>query len=232
MKKNSNKWISLLLLVAIILYSGTLFQIGKAVGATVPEPGTDGDPIVSKSYVDNLISGVNTKLSQISDTLKGLSGKDPEVELLNKKISELSERIDSMSKNPTVSPLETTDPSNPSTTTPNVTVNPSSTHKPSPTPKATSVPTQSTNFKFKTVVLKTGKKLIGKASTEIILRLGKATAIGSNKYGLIDIMTGSELKTGATIKINHLILVPVDDNRGITAKSNCTLIVRGDYVIK
>ncbi len=238
--------------VVAILYSGIVLQIGFAVAATIPEPGSDADPIVTKSYVDSAVAGINTKLTQFTDSIKNLTlavtdltasqnsqktdissineklasvsenakQLTTNIDTINSKVQELADNINSLQKSTSV-PASGSSPT-PNTTKPSITASPSN----------STSQLQADAFKFKTITVKAGKKLIGSASTEIILRIGKATAIGSKTYGIIDIMNGSELKTGSEVKINHLVLIPIDDNRGITAKTNCTLLVRGDYKIK
>lgn len=77
-----------------------------------------------------------------------------------------------------------------------------------------------------------GKKIIAGESTEIVLRGGKATALASQYGGVADLITGTDLQTGAEIPLNHLLLVPRDDGRGITITSEAWVMVRGSYTIQ
>lgn len=77
-----------------------------------------------------------------------------------------------------------------------------------------------------------GKQLIGKEGTEIILRSGEATAIDNGANGVSDITAGADLMTGMQVGMNHLLLVPRDDGRGIYAVTDIWVMVRGDYIIK
>jgi len=87
--------------------------------------------------------------------------------------------------------------------------------------------------KFKPVELKAGQKLIAGASAEIVLRSGKAKAVGGTYGGLSDITAASsvDLKTDADIPLNHLLLVSRDDGRGIIALKNSWIIIKGSYAI-
>jgi hypothetical protein len=76
-----------------------------------------------------------------------------------------------------------------------------------------------------------GKRIIGGAGTEIILRSGEAAAIGNESNGISDLTEGLDLQTGAAVSRNHLLLVPRDDGRGLSATSDVWLMVRGPYTI-
>lgn len=86
--------------------------------------------------------------------------------------------------------------------------------------------------KFVVVKVDAGKKLIGGASTEIILRSGTATAIAGASGGVADITGGTDLSTGTSVAKNHLLLIPVDDGRGIKCTGTCYVMVKGDYTLK
>ena len=81
------------------------------------------------------------------------------------------------------------------------------------------------------VQLTAGQKMIGGAGTEIILRSGIATAIGNSENGIADLTGGADLMTGASVELNHLLLVPRNDGRGITAVTDIWVMVRGEYSV-
>jgi hypothetical protein len=76
-----------------------------------------------------------------------------------------------------------------------------------------------------------GKRLIGGAGTEIILRSGEASAIGNESNGVSDLTDGADLQTGSIVQRDHLLLVPRDDGRGVSATTDVWLMVRGPYTI-
>lgn len=82
------------------------------------------------------------------------------------------------------------------------------------------------------VQLAAGQVLIGGEGTEIILRSGIATAIDNGANGVSDITAGLDLMTGADVGLNHLLLVPRDDGRGITAVTEIWVMIRGEYTIR
>ncbi len=82
------------------------------------------------------------------------------------------------------------------------------------------------------VRLKGGQSIIGSSGAEIILRSGRARAIGSDLGGLSDVTGARDLKDGEGIKANHLLIVPRSDGRGVYALGETYFIVRGNYTIE
>jgi len=70
--------------------------------------------------------------------------------------------------------------------------------------------------------------------TEIILRAGTATAVGSAPgSGLVNITNGTNLDTGALLTRNHLLLVPRADGRGARVTSaTAVFLVRGPHQVR
>jgi len=85
---------------------------------------------------------------------------------------------------------------------------------------------------YQTVHVFAGQKVIGKGGTEIILRSGEATAIDNGANGVSDITSGVDLMTGMQVGLNHLLLVPRDDGRGIALSTEGWVMVRGDFTIE
>jgi len=84
---------------------------------------------------------------------------------------------------------------------------------------------------FKPVELAEGQKLIGAGGTEVILRSGEAAAIDNGENGVPDLTVGADLMTGERVGLNHLLLIPRGDGRGITALTEVWVMVRGEYEI-
>jgi hypothetical protein len=85
---------------------------------------------------------------------------------------------------------------------------------------------------YSPISLTPGQKLIGSVGTEVILRSGEATAIGNAENGVSDITAGADLMTGQPVGLNHLLLIPREDGRGITATTDIWVMVRGTYSIQ
>ena len=86
--------------------------------------------------------------------------------------------------------------------------------------------------KFEVVKVEAGKSVIGAASTEIILRSGTATAIAGASGGVSDVTEGVDLSQDTAVTKNHLLIIPVDDGRGIRCTSVCYVMIKGDYTLK
>ncbi len=81
------------------------------------------------------------------------------------------------------------------------------------------------------VEIQAGERLIAGAGTELILRGGKATIIGSEMGGLANITMGKDFVSGMQAVPNNLMIVPRDDGRGVYTDSYAIFMVRGTYEI-
>ena len=94
------------------------------------------------------------------------------------------------------------------------------------------VGTSQTADSFKVVEMVAGQKMICSAGTELILRMGKANIIATEKGGLADTTDGYDLSNGTSMPSNHFLVVPVADGRGISAVDNVLVMVKGSYELK
>jgi hypothetical protein len=76
-----------------------------------------------------------------------------------------------------------------------------------------------------------GKTLLGGVGTEIIFRSGEATAIDNGQNGISDITTGKDLRTGEALTLNHLLVIPKEDGRGIKATTDIWIMIKGKYTV-
>jgi len=81
------------------------------------------------------------------------------------------------------------------------------------------------------VEINAGEKIIGGAGTELILRGGKATVVGSELGGLTNITLGKDFVSGMDVVANNLLIVPRDDGRGVYTNSYAIFMVRGSYEV-
>lgn len=86
--------------------------------------------------------------------------------------------------------------------------------------------------KFAVVEVPANKSVICYAGTEVIVRTGSCTVIGSANGGLSDATSGEDIKNAELIKVNHLLIVPRSDNRGVWTATKAILMIKGDYNIK
>lgn len=82
------------------------------------------------------------------------------------------------------------------------------------------------------VNLSKGQVIVGGAGTEIILRSGSATALGTDLGGLSDLTGAKDIGHGGKIEANHLLLMPRNDGRGVKAETDAIFLVRGIYQVK
>lgn len=86
--------------------------------------------------------------------------------------------------------------------------------------------------KLNVIELAPGQRLEAEGGTQIILRSGRATAVASPQGGVSDLTAGRDLGQGQRVSLNHLLLVPRTDGRGIVAETGVFVMVRGPYTIK
>ena len=88
-----------------------------------------------------------------------------------------------------------------------------------------------TSATFKVVTLTQGQKLIGGEGCEFLLRGGNAVCVSDSAPGLIDMTAAGTLANGGALKTNHLYLGTIE-GRGVQAKGDVTILVRGAYTIQ
>ncbi len=89
-----------------------------------------------------------------------------------------------------------------------------------------------TSSVFEVVNLKKGQTVIAGKSTEFILRMGSASIVATQKGGISDVTAGIDLQNGSQMPSNHLLIVPLDDGRGLTMQTDGIVMIRGSYSIK
>ena len=82
------------------------------------------------------------------------------------------------------------------------------------------------------VKLESGKKMLLPLGSEVILRFGSAKCYSTGDVGLINITTGKTVANGEELSANNLYLVSIASGRGITATSDATVLVSGSYTIE
>ena len=82
-----------------------------------------------------------------------------------------------------------------------------------------------------------GTTILGHQNCEIILRSGAATinsykAADGTENGVQDVTDGVDLTDGKKCPLNHLLIVPRTDTRGITTTTDVYVMIKGGYEIK
>jgi hypothetical protein len=88
---------------------------------------------------------------------------------------------------------------------------------------------------YEVVTLTKNQRIRAKSGTlELILRPGSEARITAQAgTGIADITAGRELVGGDAVSVNHLLVIPRADKRGLVILSNTAyILVRGDYEIE
>lgn len=86
--------------------------------------------------------------------------------------------------------------------------------------------------KWDVAELKAGQVLKGSAGSEIILRRGSAVIMDITGNGVPDLTAGVDIRAGGAVPVNHLLLIPREDGRGIKAVSPVVVMYRGGASIQ
>ena len=84
--------------------------------------------------------------------------------------------------------------------------------------------------RFQVVTLSRNQSLSAAVGTEIMLRIGSATAFGSEP-ALVNYTTGNTLSAGSALVANHMYLVTIEGNGVRATADTVRLLVRGVYTI-
>lgn len=82
-------------------------------------------------------------------------------------------------------------------------------------------------YGWKVTKLTPGEEISLDLGGEAVLRSGRAWVAGSPNGGLADLTAGQDLSDGTPVPVNHHLLSPASDGRGIRAESIVVLITRG-----
>ena len=88
-----------------------------------------------------------------------------------------------------------------------------------------------TSSLFEVVKFTSGQTVICEIGTEVLWRIGSATCVSPSEPGLIDITSGGTLSNGQSLQQNHVYVATIE-NRGFTATSDCTILIKGPYTIQ
>ena len=96
------------------------------------------------------------------------------------------------------------------------------------------LPNIETKNQYSAIQMHAGETLYSESACEVILRAGKATA-GSpfENQGLSDVTEAKELYNSDALTINHLLMIPRADGRGIAVtEGEAWFMIRGKYRIE
>jgi len=90
----------------------------------------------------------------------------------------------------------------------------------------------SSSSSFVLVNVKKNQKVVGSEGTEFVIRSGSATIAGTYNGGIADLTAGVDLANGAGAPLNHHLLVPRNDSRGIKFTTDGIVLIKGSYTMK
>ncbi len=87
---------------------------------------------------------------------------------------------------------------------------------------------------FEALSFANGSQIVFGASTEFIVRRGTATLIDPDANNLPDLTSGVDIVAGEEIPLNHHMLCPRRDGRGLTVADDSAefwIMIKGDYIV-
>jgi hypothetical protein len=85
---------------------------------------------------------------------------------------------------------------------------------------------------WKVANLTAGQVLKGKAGTELLVRRGQAVVVDKTGNGIPDVTTGTDIVANDKVSLNHLLIIPREDGRGIKAIDFAVVMYRGGVTIE
>jgi len=215
--KNKYKLRAAVILLCMIM-AAPVFMVFSAYAA---EPGTLGDPIALKSYVDSQLESLEVKLVNMfgggganagtagggaAGTGAAGTSASGDTASLSARIIKLEETVEWLIEANTALRRD---------------------FRQSGAAAGGGAPES-----FIPIEVSAGQRIISGAGTEIVLRTGKANAIRGELGALVDLISGKDLDAGEDVPVNHLILSPRDDNRGMRIAEDAWVLIRGPYEIR
>lgn len=85
---------------------------------------------------------------------------------------------------------------------------------------------------WRVIDLSPGQQLEGKAGTEIIVRAGNSVVIDPVGSGIPDLTGGINVSASQTVSLDHLLIIPRTDGRGISARTKSVVMYKGEVQVK
>ncbi len=84
---------------------------------------------------------------------------------------------------------------------------------------------------FALVNIKSDYSIIGDEGTEFVVRSGTGKIVATSQGGVADLTDGIDLANGTDAPLNHHLLIPRSDKRGIKFSSDAIVLVKGTYSV-
>jgi len=209
---------TVILLLAVALLAGGGWWATTSYAASLPTPtpvpGTDGDPLVSKKYVDDKFDALQAQINQIlarlntgtttataapSIVLPGTLPTADDSEIVSDVVAQIQYLYGDVLSGSTSA--------------------------------ASAVAAPAPDSSFTPVSAAAGQIILGDEGTEIILRSGAAVGYTAVADGIVNASAGADIKNGQVIKTNQLHIVPRADGRGVRVTQDAWFMIKGSYQI-
>lgn len=87
-------------------------------------------------------------------------------------------------------------------------------------------------MQWQVIELTTGQTLLCSAGAEFIPRRGQLIVVDPLGNGIPDITGGADIYEGSAAPLNHLLIVPRDDGRGVLAVAPAVVMCRGSVTVR
>lgn len=201
------------------------------------KPGDESDPVIVLSYLnmrlDELVSKYNLNADNNLTSDISTENIQNSINAINMKLDELSTSVANLneSSSQNSNKEDQSEISNETTTNTSTENSDTNTNDDITSKDKDEASTQNSYLKYAIVELQAGEKLLAEESSEIIVRMGNCTAIASANGGLSDVTSGKNLSNLEKVDLNHLIIIPRTDGRGLLANDNTIIMIKGDYEI-
>ncbi len=77
-----------------------------------------------------------------------------------------------------------------------------------------------------------GQQLEGKAGAELIVRTGSMAVVDPLGNGIPDVTAGVNVLAGQVAAVNHHLIIPRSDGRGLAARTKAVVMFKGEVAVK
>jgi hypothetical protein len=212
LKKLTNAKLGAFAILAILLAAFAYFYAPTASA----QPGTDADPVVTRRFVEERISQLSEEIEQLRSLIAGGASitSPASTPTPGASVPNLGEHDELFAL--VMYYFETVYGERLEAAIRNI-----------PGPLGQPYPSQV----FEVVNPKEGSIITFEAGTEFILRSGNAVALTGPVNGIPNVTAGKDIMNGEKIELNHLMIVPVTDGRGVVFQTDAWIMVRGGHTV-
>jgi hypothetical protein len=190
--------------------------------ALAEQPGSAEDPLVTRRYVDNRITALQEEIALlrgiIANIAPGALQNLPQAGATQATATDLLEQVTYYVESIFTERIQ------------EAIQNAAGVHAPGPLVHPQAPAAQAANI-FQVINPQAGQIITFEAGTEFILRGGSAIALTGPLNGIPDVTAGTDVMNGTNIELNHLMMIPFTDGRGLITQAESWIMVRGGYIL-